>query len=174
VSKACADMIAHAYHETYGLPVLIARCGNVYGGGDLNWSRIVPGTIRSLLLGQRPVIRSDGLFVRDYLYVKDAAAAYLRLAEAAHEGAALGEAMNFSGDARRTVLEVVAEIQRMMGRTDVEPDIRNIATAEIRDQWLSSSKAKRVLGWTPSYSLEEALAETIEWYRTWFVRWAGV
>jgi CDP-glucose 4,6-dehydratase len=119
VSKACTDLLAQTYHDTYGLPVLIARCGNIYGGGDLNWTRIVPGTIRSLLRGERPIIRSDGTFVRDYLYVKDAASAYLCLAEAAATGKLRGEAVNFGGDARRTVLEVVGDLQRLTGRSDL-------------------------------------------------------
>ena len=116
VSKACTDLLAQTYHDTYGLPVLIARCGNIYGGGDLNWTRIVPGTIRSLLRGERPIIRSDGTFVRDYLYVKDAASAYLCLGEARRHGPLRGEAVNFGGDARRTVLEVVGDLQRLTGR----------------------------------------------------------
>jgi CDP-glucose 4,6-dehydratase len=166
VSKACADLIALAYAETYAMPVTVARCGNIYGGGDLNWSRLVPGTIRSLLCGERPVIRSDGQFVRDYLYVKDAVSAYLRLA--AMTGPSLrGEAFNFSGDARRTVLEVVAEIQQLMRRMDLEPDIRNEARAEIREQWLSAEKAADQLDWRPRYSLDQGLRETIEWYEQW-------
>jgi CDP-glucose 4,6-dehydratase len=171
VSKACTDLLAQTYHETYGLPVLIARCGNIYGGGDLNWTRIVPGTVRALLRGERPVIRSDGAYVRDYLYVKDAAAAYLCLAEAACAGTLRGQAVNFGGAARRTVLEVVADIQRLMTRTDLTPDIRNTATAEIREQWLAFDTATRVLGWTPGYSMEQGLVETIEWYRDWFREW---
>ncbi len=165
VSKACTDLLARTYAETYGLPVAIARCGNIYGGGDLNWSRIVPGTIQSLLRGERPVVRSDGQFVRDYLYVKDAASAYVALAEALFAGRLAGEAFNFSGDARRTVLEVVADLQRLTGRTDLAPDIRNTARAEIREQWLSSEKAHRALGWRAAYTLEQGLAETLAWYR---------
>jgi len=167
VSKACADLIAGSYHATYGLPVAVARCGNIYGGGDLNWSRIVPGTLQSLLRGERPIIRSDGRFVRDYLYVRDAAGAYLRLAEALHAREGAGEAFNFSGDARRTVLEIVTDLQRMTGRTDLPPDIRNTARAEIRDQWLSADKAQRLLGWRPAFTLEQGLGETVAWYREW-------
>jgi CDP-glucose 4,6-dehydratase len=174
VSKACVDLIAHTYYETYQLPVAVARCGNIYGGGDLNWSRIVPGTIQSLLRGERPIIRSDGLFVRDYLYVKDAASAYLTLAEAVLRGKAAGEAVNFSGDARRTVLEIVADIQRLTGRLDLQPDIRSAVKAEIREQWLSFEKARRLLGWNPAYTLEQGLDETVAWYREWFGRWASV
>ncbi len=171
VSKACTDLLAQTYHDTYGLPVLIARCGNIYGGGDLNWTRIVPGTIRSLLRGERPIIRSDGTFVRDYLYVKDAASAYLCLAEAAATAKLRGEAVNFGGDARRTVLEVVGDLQRLTGRSDLAPDIQNTAKAEIREQWLSFEKATRVLGWTPAYTMEQGLRETLDWYRRWFTDW---
>jgi CDP-glucose 4,6-dehydratase len=171
VSKACVDLIANTYHATYGLPVAIARCGNIYGGGDLNWSRIVPGTLQSLFRGERPVIRSDGQYVRDYLYVKDAASAYLALGEAVHDGRMTGEAVNFSGDARRTVLEIVADLQRLTGATALLPDIRNSASAEIREQWLSSDKADRLLGWRPSFTLEQGLAETVAWYRQWFDAW---
>lgn len=170
VSKACTDLLAQSYHDTYGLPVLVSRCGNIYGGGDLNWSRIVPGTIRSLLRQERPVIRSDGQYVRDYLYVKDAASAYLCLAEAAMAGT-VGHAFNFSGESRRTVLQIVDEIQRLMGRPDLSPDIQNATTAEIREQWLSFEKANAMLGWAPAYTLEDGLRETIEWYREWFTSW---
>ena len=171
VSKACTDLLAKTYHQTYGLPILVARCGNIYGGGDLNWTRIVPGTIRSLLRGERPIVRSDGTFVRDYLYVKDAASAYLCLAESAFTGRLRGEAVNFGGGARRTVLEVVADLQRITGRGDLAPDIRNTAAAEIRDQWLSFDKATRLLGWTPSFTLDQGLRETLDWYRRWFADW---
>jgi CDP-glucose 4,6-dehydratase len=172
VSKSCADLISLAYAHTYALPITVARCGNIYGGGDLNWSRIVPSAVRSVLRGERPVIRSDGHFVRDYLYVKDAASAYLRLAELT--GPELSaEAFNFGADARRTVLELVALIQRMMGRTDLQPDIRNEARAEIREQWLSARKAADRLGWHPAHTLESGLQETITWYRDWFAEHAA-
>lgn len=168
-SKACADLIAQAYAKTYDLPISITRCGNIYGGGDLNWSRIVPGTIRSLFRGERPIIRSDGLYVRDYLYVKDATSGYLRIAEAAMQGVT-GEAFNIGADARRNVLELVQIIAALMGRTDLDPDIRNVAQAEIHEQWLSAKKAETLIGWTPAYSLEEGLAETIDWYVAWLAR----
>jgi CDP-glucose 4,6-dehydratase len=171
VSKACADMLAQTYHDTYGLPVLIARCGNIYGGGDLNWTRLVPGTIRSLLRGERPIVRSDGTFIRDYLYVKDAASAYLRLAEAAFTGTLRGQAVNIGGAARRTVLEVIEDIQRLTGRMDLTPDVRNTARAEIREQWLSFDKATRSLGWTPAHTMDQGLRETLDWYRRWFGDW---
>ena len=165
VSKSCADLIGQAYATTFGLPVTITRCGNFYGGGDLNWNRIVPGTIRSVLRGKRPVIRSDGQYVRDYFYVEDAAAAYTLLAERlAEEPGVRGEAFNFSNEAQVTVLELVERILALMG-SDLEPDIRDEATNEIRCQYLSAAKARRMLGWRPLFTLEEGLERTIEWYK---------
>jgi CDP-glucose 4,6-dehydratase len=164
VSKSCADLIATAYATTYDLPVAITRCGNFYGGGDLNWNRIVPGTIRSVLRGEEPVIRSDGTFVRDYFYVEDGAAAYMTLAEwlAAHpEGH--GEAFNFSNEQQITVAELVQQILAQM-ETDLEPEIRNEASNEIRAQFLDATKARKVLGWEPLFTLEEGLNRTIAWY----------
>jgi CDP-glucose 4,6-dehydratase len=168
VSKSCADLIAQAYAETYGLPVTITRCGNFYGGGDLNWNRIVPGTIRSVLRGERPVIRSDGQYVRDYFYVEDAAAAYTLLAERLAENPSLrGHAFNFSNETPVTVLELTRRILALMG-SDLEPDIRNEATNEIRQQYLSAEKARRMLGWRPLFTLDEGLRRTIAWYREFF------
>jgi CDP-glucose 4,6-dehydratase len=165
VSKSCADLIGTSYAVTYGLPVAITRCGNFYGGGDLNWNRIVPGTIRSVLRGQRPIIRSDGQYVRDYFYVEDGATAYMRLAEALAARPELrGEAFNFSNELQVTVLNIVQQILRLM-ESDLEPDLRNEATNEIRHQYLDSSKARQVLGWQPLFSLEEGLQRTIAWYR---------
>ncbi len=168
VSKSCADLLARAYHETYGLPVAVTRCGNIYGGGDLNWSRIVPGTIRSLYQGDRPIIRSDGKFVRDYLYVQDAVQAYLRTAEELDQPVVRGEALNFAPDQPRTVIEVVETLCRLMKRDDLQPVILNQAKGEIRDQYLSSEKARRLLGWTCSYTFEQGLSETIDWYVRFF------
>ncbi len=165
VSKSCVDLLASAYYYTYSTLVGIARCGNIYGGGDLNWSRIIPGTIRSLVLGEHPVIRSDGQFVRDYVYVKDVVNAYLSLAEAILEGKARGQALNFSPQRPYKVLEIVATIQRLMHCEEMEPIILNKAGGEIRDQILDSSKAHDLLGWQASYSLEEGLKETIDWYQ---------
>jgi CDP-glucose 4,6-dehydratase len=165
VSKSCADLLAQAYHHTYGLPVAIARCGNVYGGGDLNWSRIVPGTIRTLLRGERPVIRSDGTYVRDYSYVKDVARAYLSLAEGLTQEAVRGEAFNFSSESPVAVLELVRAIQGLMDARHLDPDIRNETQGEIRHQYLSTAKARAALGWRASYTLEQGLRETITWYR---------
>jgi len=174
VSKSCADLIAQTYHHTYDLPVTIARCGNIYGGGDLNWSRIVPGTIRSLMRGERPIIRSDGMFVRDYVYVKDIVLAYMRLAEALDEApihdAVHGGAFNFSAERPLNVLELVGIIQRLMGREDVQVDIRATAWGEIKDQYLSSAKAAELLRWQPAYTLEQGLTETIAWYRDYLNR----
>jgi CDP-glucose 4,6-dehydratase len=164
-SKVCTEIIARSYHHTYGLPVAIARCANIYGGGDLNWSRIVPGTIRSLHQGARPVLRSDGKYVRDYLYVKDAVASYLCVADSLDRAAVRGEAFNFSADTTRTVLEIVFEIRRLMGCDDVEPIVLDDAVGEIRDQRLSAAKAAAVLGWKPAYALDHGLRETIDWYR---------
>jgi CDP-glucose 4,6-dehydratase len=165
VSKACADLIAKAYHASYGQPVAVARCGNIFGGGDLNWSRVVPGTIRSFLRGERPVVRSDGTFRRDYLYVTDAARAYLCLAEHLDEEPVRGEAFNFSTDKALTVLEMIAEIQRLMDCQGIEPRIQNTAKREIHDQHMSSAKARRMLGWQPQFDLASGLRETMAWYR---------
>jgi CDP-glucose 4,6-dehydratase len=168
VSKSCADLIAHTYAITYGTPVAITRCGNFYGGGDLNWNRVVPGTIRSILRGKRPAIRSDGLFVRDYFYVEDGAAAYMLLAEKLAENSALrGQAFNFSNEIQVTVLDIVRRILALMGCT-LEPDVRDEATNEIRRQYLSAAKARRVLGWSPLFDLDEGLRRTIAWYREFY------
>ncbi len=168
VSKACADLIARNYAVSFGLPVAITRCGNFYGGGDLNWSRIVPGTIRSILRGERPVIRSDGSFIRDYLYVEDGACAYMRLAEQlALRRELAGQAFNFSNEQRVSVLELVRLILRVMD-ADLAPEVRNEASNEIREQFLSAEKARRVLGWSPAFSLEAGLRKTVAWYRSYF------
>lgn len=165
VSKSCADLIAHTYAHTYGTPVTITRCGNFYGAGDLNWNRIVPGTIRSILRGQRPVIRSDGRYVRDYFYVEDGAAAYALMAERlAADPSLRGQAFNFSNEVQVTVLDLVRRITALTG-SDLEPEIRNEATNEIRHQYLSAAKARAVLGWRPKFTLDEGLAKTIQWYR---------
>ena len=164
VSKSCTDLLAMTYAHTYKLPVAVARCGNIYGGGDLNWSRIVPGTIRSLLAGERPVIRSDGRFIRDYIYVQDVVSAYIALAAAAGDAGIAGEAFNFSPETQVPVIDIVRSLQRVMGRTDLEPVILDQARAEIRDQYLDSAKARRLLGWRAEYSLERGLQATVDWY----------
>lgn len=168
VSKSCADLIAQSYAATYGLPLAITRCGNFYGGGDLNWNRIVPGTIRSVYHRQPPVIRSDGRFVRDYFYVEDGAAAYMLLAEKlATQPELRGEAFNFSNEIQVTVLDLVNVILRLMGST-LAPEVRNEASNEIRHQYLRASKARQRLGWRPLYTLEEGLQHTVGWYRDFF------
>lgn len=165
VSKSCADLIAQSYAVTYGLPVAITRCGNFYGGGDLNWNRIVPGTIRSVLRGQRPIIRSDGNYVRDYFYVEDGAEANLLLAERLAARPELrGEAFNFSNELQVTVLDLVQRILARMN-SNLAPDIRNEASNEIRHQYLSAKKARQILGWSPLFTLEDGLGRTIAWYK---------
>jgi CDP-glucose 4,6-dehydratase len=165
VSKSCADLIARAYAKTFGLPVAVTRCGNMYGGGDLNWNRVVPGTVRSVLRGQRPIIRSDGTMRRDYVFVLDIADAYLTLAEAMEGGQHRGEAFNFGLDSPKSVMEVVQAIIVQSGRSDLEPIVLGQAPNEIQDQYLSSEKARRLLGWQPKHSLEVGLRQTIGWYR---------
>jgi CDP-glucose 4,6-dehydratase len=166
VSKACADLIAQSYHDAFGLPVAVARCGNVYGGGDLNWSRIVPGTIRSLLAHERPVLRSDGTYVRDYIYVKDAVRGYIELAERVDDDSVAGQAFNFSDESPLTVLEIVRAISGLLNCEGVEPIIENRANGEIHDQILSAQRARELLDWAPRYQLDEGLRETIGWYRS--------
>ena len=166
VSKSCADLLAQSYATTYGLPVCITRNGNLYGGGDLNWNRLIPGTIRSALAGERPIIRSDGLYVRDYFYVEDGVDACLTLVEALAGDRALGgEAFNFSNESQVTVLALVERILGLMGRKDLQPDVRNEARHEIASQFLDASKARGRLGWRPRFGLDEGLVQTIRWYR---------
>lgn len=165
VSKSCADLIAQSYAATFDLPVVITRCGNFYGGGDLNWNRLIPGTIRSILRGQRPVIRSDGQHIRDYFYVEDGAAVYMLLAENLAGNPDLrGHAFNFSNETQVTVLEIVQKLLTHM-RSNLEPDIRNEAANEIRHQYLSAGKARKYFNWTPRFSFDEGLQETIKWYK---------
>jgi len=169
VSKSAADLIAATYAKSFDLPVAITRCGNFYGGGDLNWNRIIPGTIRSITRGQNPVIRSDGEYIRDYFYVEDGAAAYMLLAEqlAAHPDIK-GQAFNFSNEIQVTVREIVEHILRLM-KSDLKPEIRNEVQNEIRHQYLSAEKARRILNWHPLFKLDEGLTKTIDWYRELFI-----
>ncbi len=165
VSKSCADLLSQAYATSYGTPVCITRCGNFYGGGDLNWNRIVPGTIRSVIRGERPVIRSDGKYVRDYFYVEDGAAAYMHLAERmSADPTLLGEAFNFSNELEVSVTEIAERVVRAMG-SDLTLDVRNEASNEIKRQSLSAAKARARLGWSPLFDLDEGLRRTIAWYR---------
>jgi CDP-glucose 4,6-dehydratase len=165
VSKSCSDLIAQSYASTYGLPVVVTRCGNFYGGGDLNWNRIVPGTVRSILRDQRPIIRSDGKYIRDYFYVEDGAAAYVLLAEKlAGDPKLVGQAFNFSNEIQVSVLQIVQQILRLMG-SELQAEILNQTTNEIRHQYLSAAKARQMLDWSPLFTLEEGLQKTINWYR---------
>ncbi|MGH9664197.1 MAG: NAD-dependent epimerase/dehydratase family protein [Bryobacteraceae bacterium] len=164
-SKSCTDLIATMYATTYGLRAGIARCANIFGGGDLNFSRMIPDLIRATLQGERFVIRSDGKFVRDWLYVRDAADAYMRLAENLNRNAALaGEAFNFSLAVKLTVLDIVHKVLALMERPDLEPVIQNMASSEIREQYMVCDKARTVLHWSPRCGLEAGLCETIAWY----------
>ncbi|MEW6214873.1 MAG: GDP-mannose 4,6-dehydratase [Nitrospirota bacterium] len=168
VSKSCADLIAQMYFHHYKLPACVTRCGNLFGSGDLNFNRIVPGTIRSVFYGERPIIRSDGKYVRDYFYVKDAAKAYLLLAEKMDDSSICGQAFNFGNETPMTVLEITKEILLLMNRSDLEPIILNEAKGEILEQYLSANKAREMLGWKPLFSVRDGLAETIEWYKSYF------
>jgi len=165
VSKSCSDLVAQSYATTFGSPVVVTRCGNFYGGGDLNWNRIVPGTVRSILREQRPVIRSDGKYIRDYFYVEDGAAAYILLAEKLAGNPELaGQAFNFSNEIQVSVLEIVQQILKLMG-SELQPEILNQTTNEIRHQYLSAAKARQMLDWQPLFTLDEGLQQTISWYR---------
>jgi CDP-glucose 4,6-dehydratase len=168
VSKSAADMIAYTYAKSFDLPVAITRCGNFYGGGDLNWNRIIPGTTRSILRGQRPIIRSDGEYIRDYFYVEDGAAAYMLLAEQLAARTELkGQAFNFSNEIQVSVRKIVDLILKEM-KSDLSPDIRNEVSNEIRHQYLSAEKARRELNWKPMFTLDAGLCKTIDWYKDYF------
>lgn len=167
VSKSCTDLISQTYHNTYGTPVCITRCGNFFGGGDLNFSRIVPGTIRSVAEGKRPVIRSDGTLIRDYVYVRDVALFYLHLAEAMENKEIHGHAFNYSTESQLTVLDITKLILKLM-KSDLQPDVLNEAKGEIPHQYLSSAKARDMLRWSSHITIEEGLKETIEWYLNYF------
>jgi CDP-glucose 4,6-dehydratase len=170
VSKSCADLISRSYFVSYGLPVAVTRCGNFFGPGDLNFSRIIPGTIRDVVEGRAPLIRSDGTFIRDYIFAEDGALAYLALAEAMVENkggqvAHAGEAFNFSYGLRLSVKDVVKRVLQTMGCPEIKPQILNEASNEIPVQCLDSSKAKTMLGWKPQYGFDEGLKVTVDWYR---------
>ena len=168
VSKSCADLVSHMYAKSFELPVCVTRCGNFYGGGDLNWNRIIPGTVRSVLRGQAPIIRSDGKFIRDYFYVEDGANAYMVLAQLMAEKPELkGEAFNFSNELQVSVLDLVEKILKLM-KSDLQPVILNEASNEIRHQYLSAAKARKKLNWKPLFTLDEGLDKTIKWYQEFF------
>ncbi|AIU76144.1 GDP-mannose 4,6-dehydratase [Bacillus amyloliquefaciens] len=167
VSKSCADLLSHTYFNTYGLPVCITRCGNLYGGGDLNFNRIIPQTIQLVLNGEAPEIRSDGTFIRDYFYIEDAVEAYLLLAEKMEELNLAGEAFNFSNEIQLTVLELVEKILKAMD-SDLKPKVLNQGSHEIKHQYLSAEKARKLLNWTPAHTIDEGLEKTIEWYKAFF------
>ncbi len=170
VSKSCADLIAQTYGHTYKLPVAITRCGNFYGGGDLNWNRIIPGTIRSILRNEAPIIRSDGSFIRDYIYGEDGAAAYILLAEHLASNSSLyGQAFNFSNETQVTVLDLVGRTIELMD-SDLQPIVQNQASNEIQHQFLDATKAKEILGWMPEFTLDRGLEKTIAWYRNFLDR----
>jgi len=168
VSKTCCDLLAQCYFKTYNLPIAIARCANIFGGGDFNFSRIVPGTIRSLIFDENPVIRSDGTPLRDYLYVEDAVDAYLTLAENLDKNIIKGEAFNFGSGKPISVVDLVNLIIKISGKNYLKPKILNKAIAEIRDQYLSCEKAKKLLKWEAKFNLEDALIRTYEWYEKFF------
>ena len=163
-SKLCAETIARSYAATFDLPVAIVRCANIYGPGDLNWSRVVPGTIRSALNGEAPIIRSDGTLERDYMYVSDAVSAYMTLANNVGRGDVRGQAFNFGWGRGHSVIEVVRQILAATGSV-LEPRILGQNRGEISRQWLSSDKAQRVLGWRPAVELNEGIAASVRWYR---------
>lgn len=168
-SKSCTDLIAYTYYNTYKLPVCVTRCGNLYGPGDLNWSRVIPETIKHIVHNEEPLVRSDGTFVRDYFFVKDAALGYITIAENMDRPEVAGQAFNLSTGNRFTVLDIIGHVSKAMGST-LQPKILNQAKAEIHDQTLSSEKAKTLLNWAPAYTVDEGLAETVEWYRNYFAK----
>lgn len=170
VSKSCADLIAQAYANTYEMPIVITRFANLYGGGDLNWNRIVPGTIRSAIQGDQPIIRSDGTFRRDYLFIRDAVSAYITVAERLNEEAVCGQVFNFGLDQPIDAMTMVRMITDLAGQPQLEPIVLGQAQNEIPDQYLASDKAQQILGWKPKNSVEEGLLETIDWYRDFLSR----
>lgn len=166
VSKSCVDLISQSYAYSFEMPICVTRCGNLYGGGDLNWNRLIPGTIRSVLSGEQPIIRSDGTYIRDYFYVEDASLAYIMLAEKMEDDPALGgHAFNFSNEIQLNVSDLTQQILKIMSREDLTPIILNEVKNEIKHQYLSAEKARSVLGWRPEFSLDEGLTRTIQWYR---------
>lgn len=174
VSKSCVDLIAQSYFHTYKLPIGIARCGNIYGGGDLNFNRVIPGTMRSLHYNESPVIRSDGTPERDYIFVQDAVSAYLTLAKALDKDELLGQAFNFSNEEPITVIDLVKKIMKISGKSSLLPEIigKGKQKGEIHKQFLSAQKAKELLNWKANYSLDKGLQETMKWYNSFFANGA--
>lgn len=170
VSKSCADLIAFSYFHTYHTPLAITRCGNLFGGGDLNFNRLVPGAIRSILQDEPPLIRSDGKYIRDYFYIRDAVNAYLLLAEKLPAERVVGQAFNIGHERPLAVLEMVDLLLELMGKPGLRPIILNEASHEIRKQFLDCSKARHVLGWQPVFTLEQGLSETISWYASYLAK----
>lgn len=165
VSKACSDMISVSYAKTFNMPISITRCGNFFGGGDLNWNRIIPGTIRSIIRGQAPIIRSDGTLIRDYIYVEDAVSAYIALSKALSLDVNLkGEAFNFSNETQINVLDLTNIIINILG-SNLKPIVQGNNHGEIKAQYLDSTKARNILNWRPKYGLEEGLEKTVLWYK---------
>jgi len=168
VSKSCADLISICYFHSYQLPIAITRCGNLFGGGDLNFNRLVPGTIRSAIRNEEPIVRSDGTYIRDYFYVRDAVKAYLNLAEQLPDERFIGQAFNFGNEQPLSVIEMVQIILRLMSKTQLKAIILNESTNEIQKQYLDCTKARQMLKWRPAFTLEDALLETIAWYQDYF------
>ena len=174
VSKTCADMISQAYHNTYGLPLAIARCGNIYGGGDLNFSRIIPGTIKAAIFNENPVLRSDGTYLRDYIYVEDVVDAYMTLAENLDKDNVKGQAFNIGTETPISVLELVDKVLTLCGKGYLKPVVKNKAVHEIKKQYLCCEKIRNALGWKYVYNLDNGLKETISWYNKFFKEIKGV
>lgn len=165
VSKSCTDLITKCYANTWNTPAVITRCGNFFGGGDLNWNRIVPGTIRSVIRGESPVIRSNGTSLRDYIYIEDAVIFYLLLAEKLSSNLSLaGEAFNFSNEQPLSVQKIVDYILELMD-TNLKAKILNEADHEINHQYLDSSKARTMLNWNNAFTIKDGLTKTIDWYK---------
>ena len=165
VSKTCADLIARTYAHTYDQPVAVTRFANLYGGGDLNWNRLIPGTMRSVLRNEQPIVRSDGTFKRDFIYVKDAVHGYLTLAEQIEREDVRGQAFNFGMSHPISVLEMINSIIELSDFPNLKPIILDEVKHEIQDQYLASDKANHVLNWQPQLTLAEGLQETMAWYR---------
>ncbi len=165
VSKAATDLIARSYWHTYGMPVAVTRFANLYGGGDRNFSRLIPETVTAVLDGRRPIIRSDGSLERDFLYVEDAVSSYLAIAEALADGQIRGEAFNAGWGRPHRVREVIDLICEL-GPGEVEPDYQGSGnpSGEIDRQYLDSTKIRERIGWQPKVGLREGIGRTLEWY----------